>query len=337
MAAILPEYVIYAALEQFIEARRASESRNRFTSKVDTIEVSAISSPHDHCPKSRQDLEPPKREQWTLEHGYFVLMGGLELKSKHLEADIPTIGRTLTVKGVLRLAELGILPNISLTTIRQRSKSSFLAKGLVCLQVSWMLIQTIARKIAGLPVTLIELNTLVHVGCTIAVYTVWWFKPQDVDEPIIIDVTECAACNALLKETPSFYSTENSFWVEESSNEPANDGNNRSPVGLLVVLNLAYGGIHAAAWNAHFPSVLEQNFWRAAVCLVVSGVLGMVCKTYSWDRKPGMPMLFITLLCMVVYFVARLFLITEAFISVRSLPIGAYDTVNWPNFLPHIG
>ena len=34
---------------------------------------------------------------------------------------------------------------------------------------------------------------------------------------------------------------------------------------------------------------------------------------------------------------ARVYLVTEAFISVRDLPIGAYSSVSWAQFLPRIG
>jgi len=34
---------------------------------------------------------------------------------------------------------------------------------------------------------------------------------------------------------------------------------------------------------------------------------------------------------------SRVFLVVEAFISIRSLPAGAYDTVSWVGVLPHIG
>jgi hypothetical protein len=37
----------------------------------------------------------------------------------------------------------------------------------------------------------------------------------------------------------------------------------------------------------------------------------------------------------IVWSLARLFLILEAVASLRSLPAGAYDTVRWTNWLPH--
>jgi hypothetical protein len=35
--------------------------------------------------------------------------------------------------------------------------------------------------------------------------------------------------------------------------------------------------------------------------------------------------------------ISRIFLVVEAFISVRKLPLGAYSSVNWTGLLPHIG
>jgi hypothetical protein len=33
---------------------------------------------------------------------------------------------------------------------------------------------------------------------------------------------------------------------------------------------------------------------------------------------------------------ARLYLVVEAFISVRALPIGVFVTVPWANYIPHL-
>ena len=40
---------------------------------------------------------------------------------------------------------------------------------------------------------------------------------------------------------------------------------------------------------------------------------------------------------MAIYAIGRLFFITEGFISVRSLPIGVYNTTNWGEVFPHFG
>ena len=59
--------------------------------------------------------------------------------------------------------------------IDDRSKANVLGKALVCLQITWMLVECIARKAAGLPLTLLEIHTFVHVVCAISLYA-FWFK-----------------------------------------------------------------------------------------------------------------------------------------------------------------
>jgi len=44
------------------------------------------------------------------------------------------------------------------------------------------LIQILGRKFAQLPITLLEINTVAHVGVALSLYVVWWKKPQDVEE-----------------------------------------------------------------------------------------------------------------------------------------------------------
>jgi len=67
-----------------------------------------------------------------------------------------------------------------------KSKVNSLAKGLVCIQGCWMLVQGVARKFHGLPVTLLELNTIIHVVCALLMYLLWLKKPQEVETPTII-------------------------------------------------------------------------------------------------------------------------------------------------------
>lgn len=59
--------------------------------------------------------------------------------------------------------------------VEDKSKHNFFEKGLVLLQVSWFAVQCIARWVYGLPVSLLELHTLVHVVSAMFMY-VFWFK-----------------------------------------------------------------------------------------------------------------------------------------------------------------
>ncbi|KAL9019878.1 MAG: hypothetical protein Q9185_002820 [Variospora sp. 1 TL-2023] len=76
------------------------------------------------------------------------------------------------------------------STIQDKRKADTLAKVLVCVQVSWMLVQTISRRIVGYPITLLEVHTLVHVACAIAMYVLWFQKPLDVRDPAWMDFCE---------------------------------------------------------------------------------------------------------------------------------------------------
>jgi hypothetical protein len=81
---------------------------------------------------------------------------------------------TLTPEGFEYLLDLNILKSdcVDTATILDKGKADFLAKFLVCVQAAWMVIQCILRKLKGLPITLIELNTLLHVIIALIMY---WF------------------------------------------------------------------------------------------------------------------------------------------------------------------
>lgn len=47
--------------------------------------------------------------------------------------------------------------------------------------------QCIARLVSRLPVTLLEVVTLSHCLCALGMYVLWWSKPLDISEPIVLD------------------------------------------------------------------------------------------------------------------------------------------------------
>lgn len=70
---------------------------------------------------------------------------------------------TITARGMAFLDHCGHLPDVSEADIEDKSKANNLAKALVIIQASWLLIQVIGRLAAKLPVTLLEINTIAHV------------------------------------------------------------------------------------------------------------------------------------------------------------------------------
>uniref|UniRef100_L7J1S9 Wax synthase domain-containing protein n=1 Tax=Pyricularia oryzae (strain P131) TaxID=1143193 RepID=L7J1S9_PYRO1 len=132
---------------------------------------------------------------WTMTHSFFACTGGFAFEFDELdlvqdaEQDreaMPTPRLTLTARGVALLARCGHLPHVPREEIDDKSKANSLAKTTVLLQATWMLIQAVGRLIAGLPVTLLEVNTVAHVLCALSMYILWWHKPLLPQQPIIL-------------------------------------------------------------------------------------------------------------------------------------------------------
>ena len=87
---------------------------------------------------------------------------------------------TLIPASVLSLAEEGHFIDISDQDIQDKSKADILAKSLVILQVTWICLQCISQKVAGFPLTPLEIHTLVHAACATVMFALWFRKPLDV-------------------------------------------------------------------------------------------------------------------------------------------------------------
>ena len=110
--------------------------------------------------------------------------------------------KTLTPFGVIVLETLGMLPELNIEEIKDKGKANMLSKVLACVQALWMVVQVIGRKVNGLPVTLLELNTTMHVASVLGMYVLWFNKPQDVGRPTeipICDDTEGWVISLLLR------------------------------------------------------------------------------------------------------------------------------------------
>ena len=86
----------------------------------------------------------------------------------------------LSPAAVRLLARRGHFIDIPESDTRDKSKADLLAKGLVILQVTWMFLQSISRKAADLPLSPLGIYTLVHAGCALFMYGLWFRKPLDI-------------------------------------------------------------------------------------------------------------------------------------------------------------
>ena len=102
-------------------------------------------------------------------------MGGFTVDVSNLHNTLSRL--TMSARELAFLAKHGHFVKISDAAIRDKSKANMLAKSLVCIQVGWMLVQTVFRKLVGYPVTLLEVHTSVHVACAIVMYGLWFQKP----------------------------------------------------------------------------------------------------------------------------------------------------------------
>lgn len=119
-----------------------------------------------------------------------------------------------------------------------------------------------------------------------------------------------------------------------------------------------FGVIHCIAWHFQFPTTAEKVMWRVASILVTAAPLlwysivsaiVMLLKKKTTSEISGASRWVIVLLGSLIryigmalvpvllysYFLARLLLVIESFVSLRSLSPEAFQVVAWTTFIPH--
>ncbi|PBK58893.1 hypothetical protein ARMSODRAFT_899966, partial [Armillaria solidipes] len=123
------------------------------------------------------------RQGLTMTHGFFLAMGGF------YEAEGPVMVHSFSEDIVtLEVFEyehhqkilVEDIEAISVKTIEDKSKGDALSKTISILQISWFIAQCIARVIQHLPITLLEMTALAFAGISIITYSLWWYKPLNV-------------------------------------------------------------------------------------------------------------------------------------------------------------
>ena len=164
-------------------------------------------------------------------------------------------------------------------------------------------------------------------------------KPSDPDPPVIW----------------RFYTRKN-FVVMASSDWSPNYS--WISVALFFIFTSTYGGIHAAAWDEYFPTPIERLLWWIA-CLFIMASSGMFYFYYHFRPYKHSPLADVLrnmfsfneprisgwspvfwswsmALLITMYIFCRIYLVVEAFISLRRLPVTAYQSPRLVPYFPHI-
>src|ERR1700722_16534501 len=100
-----------------------------------------------------------------------------------------------------------------------------------------------------------------------------------------------------------------------------------------------FGAVHCIGWSFAFPSHTERILWRVSSIIIVSAPTSLFLALFFGVAVNGLPDVLLTIFAFTlffVYFIGRVTLLVLPFLSLRSLPPGAYQTVHWTTFIPHV-
>lgn len=222
-------------------------------------------------------------------------------------------------------------------SINDRSKSDAFTKVFAIVQSSWLVIQSIARVSAGLPITELELATMAYVLCALIMYIFWWHKPFGVEHVTVISevARENLRFGSKWHRKPDVDSDEvlELFFgmVEEIKIQTV----------IFYGVATAFSATHLAAWNWEFSSpdvrILWRSFGLAATAAGPSTILCLFLILAIEKRSGGnwgWAAMVTLIVSIIVYGISRLGLIVLIIYSFKSMPAGVYETVDWTNYFP---
>lgn len=219
------------------------------------------------------------------------------------------------------------MPNIKAHDLEKLDRGDKLIKVLALAQILYLIVQLIARKVASLPSTQLEIAALAFSASSILTYILYWGRPQGVNSVRVLKAKKFPDIDAIdnvLKPCPTIlwsrWRTATVLDEELDLVALPNDTSNlinyldvdilkviiRKVVGLdeefiplafgAVFGGTLFGGLHCLAWNFHFPTSGEQLAWR--ICSIITTCLPFISLfplglwlflNRSYEEKRGSP------------------------------------------------
>ena len=265
----------------------------------------------------------------------------------------------------------GIIPASSIVRhaeLKDRSKGDSFIKGFAVLQITALVIQIIARSFQGLATTLLEISVLAFAACALVTYILLWHKPQDVKEPVYVDIDKILTRQQIINlaaRAPVATLLIHDFWLHGVSIRAQADNIFPWTPGIRIKLpftkeatlvspvvlgigggGVLFGAVHFVAWDFTFPSSTERLLWRISCCiLVVFPLLGTAfyCIKQHTAKRDGeedskvnrslRPLMYVIGFS---YLLARIYLLVEVFRALAYPEPSTFKQVNWPSAIPYM-
>ncbi|KAL8741254.1 MAG: hypothetical protein Q9190_006122 [Brigantiaea leucoxantha] len=260
-------------------------------------------------------------------------------------------------------------PEVTAEDLSDRSKADVFVKAAAVGQLVWLIVQIITRTAEGMATSSLEITVLALAACSIVTYSLYWHKPQDIQVPIYFDAARLITREDVIQlaaRSPVSTLVVRQFWLHGVAIREVSDIVFPWTPGLLIRFpgmktptkvnpvfigigggGALFGAVHFAAWCFHFPSVVERDLWRiSCVVLLLFPVLGTLtyCLTQRFakdsdtaDSKTARILKPVSYTFVLIYLLARCYVLVEVFRSLAYSPLSTFDEVNWPSMIPHAG
>ncbi|KUJ13376.1 uncharacterized protein LY89DRAFT_785094 [Mollisia scopiformis] len=238
----------------------------------------------------------PQEVEWTLIHCYFANMGGFAVRQtstpsqvdnqsaeNNSDAELQRRASSMT-SFPLTTAQLVkgwrdcIIPSFTEADIQDKSKSDFFTKLIAVVQISSLVFSIITRSVRHLAFSQLETLTLAFAICGVLTYAFYWYKPQNVGTPFIVDLHYDGDLEFHQTfETMASVLTNAKLNTEKGPRKripndnipPMEPQTTHTAIYLLAILSAGFGSLHAIAWNFDFPTSIEKTFWRVATLVSI--------------------------------------------------------------------